>query len=296
MFYIIQKVINLQEKVVIKLNNTNEIERTVKCPKCMKIVTCKGTPGEVVKIKCPSCGSIGKVTFSNLDYIIDAENVHKIYSGGKVQVHALRGVDIKIQRGEMVALMGVSGCGKTTLLNCLSGLDDVTEGLVRIEGKELNKMSDGEKTEYRASKMGFIFQFYNLLPVLSAVENVELPLLISRVNPKSARRKALEALKLVGLEGWEHHKPAELSGGQRQRTTIARSLVNDPLIVFGDEPTGDLDRETSQEIMDLLCKLNKEKNQTFILVTHDSKIADRTDRVLVMGSGVINKMYIPTKW
>jgi putative ABC transport system ATP-binding protein len=143
--------------------------------------------------------------------------------------------------------------------------------------------------------MGFIFQFYNLLPVLNAVENVELPLLVARENPKFARKKALDALKMVGLKGWEMHKPAELSGGQRQRVTIARSLVNQPIIVFGDEPTGDLDRETSEEIMDLLCILNKKNNQTFILVTHDSKIADRADRVIVMGSGIIKKEYIPVK-
>jgi putative ABC transport system ATP-binding protein len=196
----------------------------------------------------------------------------------------------------MVALMGVSGCGKTTLLNCLSGLDNVTKGIVKIDGRDLNQMTDEEKTEYRAKRMGFIFQFYNLLPVLTAVENVELPLLISREKPSIARQKALAALELVGLKGWEIHKPAELSGGQRQRVTIARSLVNNPLIVFGDEPTGDLDRETSEEIMGLLSKLNKENNQTFVLVTHDSKLADRADRVLVMGSGVIKKEYVPAHW
>lgn len=229
-------------------------------------------------------------------YIIEATNVHKVYEGGKVTVHALRGIDLNIKKGEMVAIMGVSGCGKTTLLNCLSGLDDVTEGSVKIEGKELKNMSDNEKTEYRAKKMGFIFQFYNLLPVLTAVENVELPLLISRERPKIARKKAMDALKMVGLEGWETHKPAELSGGQRQRVTIARSLVNNPLIVFGDEPTGDLDRETSEDIMDILCRLNEENDQSFVLVTHDPKVADRTNRVLKMGAGIIEKEYEPTPW
>jgi putative ABC transport system ATP-binding protein len=144
--------------------------------------------------------------------------------------------------------------------------------------------------------MGFIFQFYNLLPVLSAVENVELPLLISREKPKIARERALNSLNIVGLKGWESHKPSELSGGQRQRVTIARSLVCNPWIVFGDELTGDLDRETSDEIMNLICRLNKEQRLTFVLVTHDSKIAERTDRVLVMGNGVITKEYIPTHW
>jgi putative ABC transport system ATP-binding protein len=278
------------------LNNTDKIEKNVRCPQCMKIVTTSGFSGEVVKVQCPACGSVGKVTFHKKEFIIQAEKVHKTYTGGRIQVHALRGIDINILKGEMVALMGVSGCGKTTLLNCLSGLDEVTKGTIKIEGKELNKMSDKEKTEYRAEKMGFIFQFYNLLPVLTAAENVELPLLISREKPKIAYEKALDALNMVGLKGWEHHKPAELSGGQRQRVTIARSLVNNPLIVFGDEPTGDLDRETSEEIMDVLSKLNKEKKQTFVLVTHDSKIAERANRVLVMDSGLIIKEYVPAPW
>lgn len=278
------------------MNEINEIKKDVRCPNCMKIVTITGNSGDTLKITCPACGSVGKVTFRKTEYIIEAENVHKIYTTGKIQVHALRGVNLKIEKGEMVTLMGVSGCGKTTLLNCLSGLDDVTSGVVKIEGKELNQMSDEEKTEYRGSRMGFIFQFYNLLPVLSAVENVELPLLITREKPKLARERALASLENVGLKGWEYHKPAELSGGQRQRVTIARSLVCNPLIVFGDELTGDLDRETADEIMDVVCRLNKEQGLTFLLVTHDSKIAERTDRVLVMGDGVILKQYIPTHW
>lgn len=272
------------------------IKKTVRCPKCLKSVTCSDEPGKVIKIICPSCGNAGKITFEKHGNIIEATNVHKIYEGGKVRVHALRGIDLNIKKGEMVAIMGVSGCGKTTLLNCLSGLDEVTDGNIKIEGQELKNMSDNEKTEYRAKKMGFIFQFYNLLPVLTAVENVELPLLVSGERSKIAHKKAMDALKMVGLERWEMHKPAELSGGQRQRVTIARSLVNNPLIVFGDEPTGDLDRDTSEDIMDLLCRLNKENNQSFILVTHDSKIADRANRVLIMGSGVVKKEYKPARW
>ena len=173
--------------------------------------------------------------------IIKATDIHKTYMGGKIKVHALRGVNLTIQKGEMVTIMGPSGCGKTTLLNCLSGLDDVTRGTVEIEGKDLTSLSENERTAYRAHHMGFIFQFYNLLPVLTALENVELPLLISHEKPGIAHTKALDALQVVGLKGWENHRPAELSGGQRQRVTIARSLINDPLIVFGDEPTGDLD-------------------------------------------------------
>lgn len=230
------------------------------------------------------------------EHIIEAHNVHKIYDTGKVRVHALHGINVAIKKGEMVSLIGPSGCGKTTLLNCLSGLDDVTEGSVKIEGKELKSLSDNEKSEYRAKKVGFIFQFYNLLPVLTAVENVELPLLISREKPKIARKKAMDALKMVELGDWEHHKPAELSGGQRQRVTIARALVNSPLIVFGDELTGDLDRDTSDAIMELIGRLNRENNQTFIIVTHDEKVAHKANRVLKMGSGIIEKEYTPTPW
>jgi len=272
------------------------LEKFVECPKCSKIFKTVGETGETVKITCPRCNYEGKTTFKGKHYLIEAIGIHKIYDGGKIKVHALKGITFKIKQGEMVAIMGVSGCGKTTLLNCLSGLDSITEGIINIERRNLNNMTDEMKTEYRAQKMGFIFQFYNLLPVLNAVENVELPLLVARENPKSARKKALDALKMVGLKGWEMHKPAELSGGQRQRVTIARSLVNQPIIVFGDEPTGDLDRETSEEIMDLLCNLNRKNNQTFILVTHDSKIADRANRVIVMGSGIIKKEYTPVKW
>ena len=278
------------------MEETDQIKKDVRCPNCMKIVSVEGSAGDILKITCPACGFLGKVTFRKTEYIIEAENVHKIYSTGKIKVHALRGVNLRIKKGEMVTLMGVSGCGKTTLLNCLSGLDEVTSGVVKIEGKELNKMSDEQKTEYRATRMGFIFQFYNLLPVLSAVENVELPLLISREKPKIARERAIASLKNVGLKGWEYHKPAELSGGQRQRVTIARSLVCKPLIVFGDELTGDLDRETADEIMGLMSRLNNQKGLTIVLVTHDSKIAERTNRVLVMGDGVILKEYAPTHW
>ena len=222
--------------------------------------------------------------------IIDANGIHKIYITGKtgnIKVHALKGIDLSVKKGEMVALMGPSRCGKTTMLNCFSGLDDLTEGSVRIEGTLLNDMSDDEKTVYRAQKMGFIFQFFNLLPVLTAVENVELPLLVVGVKPKEAYKRSKEMLVTVGLGEHLNHKPSELSGGQRQRVTIARSLVNIPTIIWPDEPKGNIDTETSREIVDLLIKLNKENNQTFLVVTHDPKVGERMDRIVWMESGKI---------
>ena len=219
--------------------------------------------------------------------IIQAVEVVKTYDTGKVQVKALRGVNLAIRRGEMVAIMGPSGCGKTTLLNCLSGLDVIDSGQVLIEGADLSRMSDNRRTEHRARRMGFVFQFYNLLPVLSAVENVELPLLVSGVPAKETRVRAMEALETVHLTDWATHKPPELSGGQRQRVTIARALVNNPAIVWGDEPTGDLDSTNAGEIMDLLNDLNKRHRQTFVLVTHDLGVAQRTARIIKMQDGQI---------
>jgi len=219
--------------------------------------------------------------------IISATGIHKTYRTGTVEVQALRGVDFMVKRGEMVAVMGPSGCGKTTLLNCLSGLDSFDQGEVVIEGSQLPKMSDNERTDYRARRMGFVFQLYNLLPVLSSVENVEMPLLVSGVPSAKGRKMALEALGMVGLPGVADRIPAELSGGQRQRVTIARALVNQPAIIWADEPTGDLDSETTGEIMDLLCKLNKDNQQTFVLVTHSDEVAKRADRIVRMRDGLI---------
>jgi putative ABC transport system ATP-binding protein len=188
--------------------------------------------------------------------IVEARRLQKVYDTGVVRVEALKGLDLAIYRGEMVSIMGPSGCGKTTLLNCLSGLDSIDGGDVLIEGVSLAGMSDRERTDYRAAHMGFVFQFYNLMPVLTAVENVELPLLVSRVPAKKARERALDALELVGLRARAGHVPDELSGGERQRTTIARSLVNEPAIVWADEPTGDLDSENAAEITQLMRHLN----------------------------------------
>lgn len=221
------------------------------------------------------------------DIIVEARNVQKKYDTGTVRVHALRGLDLQIRRGEMAAIMGPSGCGKTTLLNCLAGLDSVDTGEIIIDDVPLHKMSDRQKTDLRARKMGFVFQFYNLLPVLSAVENVELPMLVSGTNPAEARRRANEALALVGLTDRGSHKPNELSGGQQQRVTIARALANDPAIIWADEPTGDLDSETSQDIMDLLVRLNKEQGKTFVIVTHSPEVGARADRIIRMRDGNI---------
>jgi ABC-type lipoprotein export system ATPase subunit len=221
------------------------------------------------------------------DPIIRGIDAHKIYNSGAVTVHALRGVNLAIPRGEMVAIMGPSGCGKTTLLNCFSGLDDLTSGDVRIEGVSLSSMNDNEKSRYRSRRMGFVFQSYNLLPVLSAVENVELPLLVARVPAKEARRKAVALMHHVDLDGWTDHKPAQLSAGQQQRVAIARALVNDPAIVWADEPTGNLDSETSAQIMDLLVQLNRDQQQTLVLVTHDTSVSSHAHRILRMRNGQI---------
>jgi putative ABC transport system ATP-binding protein len=219
--------------------------------------------------------------------IVVARGVRKTYETGDVRVDALQGVDLTVERGEMVSIMGPSGCGKTTLLNCLSGLDSIDTGEIVIEGTPLSEMSDRERTDYRARRMGFVFQFYNLMPVLSAVENVELPLLVARVSQKEARRKALEALALVGLEERARHVPDELSGGERQRVTIARSLVNEPAIVWADEPTGDLDSENAAEISDLMRRLNVERGVSFLIVTHDLSVGRKGDRLVRMVDGQI---------
>ena len=219
--------------------------------------------------------------------IVEARNLVKTYDTGAVKVNALKGVDLTVHRGEMVSIMGPSGCGKTTLLNCLSGLDGIDGGDVLIEGVSLADMSDRERTDYRAAHMGFVFQFYNLMAVLTAVENVELPLLVAGVPGKRAREQALDALELVGLRARAGHVPDELSGGERQRVTIARSLVNDPAIVWADEPTGDLDSENAVEITELMRHLNRERGLTFLIVTHDGNVGRSADRLIRMVDGQV---------
>src|SRR5215203_2556120 len=221
------------------------------------------------------------------DAMVEARDLEKTYAAGGTTVHALRGVDLRIPRGEMVAVMGPSGCGKTTLLNCLSGLDEFDSGEVLVGGESISGMSDRRRTRFRAERMGFVFQTYNLIPVLSAAENVELPLLVAGAKPKEARRRAMSVLETVGVPEQANKRPNEMSGGQQQRVTVARSLVNDPAIVWADEPTGALDSETSGELVDLLVKLNREQGQTFVLVTHDAAVAARAHRTIRMRDGSI---------
>ncbi len=205
----------------------------------------------------------------------------------------LKHVDLTVARAEMVAIMGPSGCGKTTLLNCLSGLDSIDSGEVLIDGTPLPDMSDRARTDYRARHMGFVFQFYNLMPVLTAVENVELPLLVSRVPGAEARKRALAALELVGVAGRAAHLPEALSGGERQRVTIARSLVNEPAIVWADEPTGDLDSDNAAEIVTLMRSLNVEQGLSFLIVTHDISVGARADRIIRMLDGEVVDEELP---
>jgi len=219
--------------------------------------------------------------------MVEAHDLDKTYTAGGAMVHALRGVDLSISRGEMLAVMGPSGCGKTTLLNCLSGLDEFDGGEVFVAGESISGMSERRRTRFRAERMGFIFQTYNLIPVLSGVENVELPLLVAGARPKEARERALSAMDMVGLADQANKPPNEMSGGQQQRVTVARSLVNEPAIVWADEPTGALDSETSKEIVNLLVVLNREQGYTFVLVTHDATVARRAHRIVRMRDGLV---------
>jgi ABC-type lipoprotein export system ATPase subunit len=223
------------------------------------------------------------------DLMVEATGLRKTYRSGPVTMEVLRGVDFAVRAGEMVAIMGPSGCGKTTLLNCLSGLDEFDGGEVKIAGSSLRDMSDRTKTDYRARQMGFVFQVYNLLPVLSAAENVELPLLVSGSRPSEARKRAMAALDAVGLGRWADHRPSELSGGQRQRVAVARALVAEPAIVWADEPTGALDSEAADDVMDLFTNLNGERGQTVVLVTHALEVGERAGRIVRMRDGQIEQ-------
>ena len=218
---------------------------------------------------------------------LQAQALWKLYQAGESTVEAVRGVDVKVESGEMVAVMGPSGCGKTTLLNILSGIDEPSSGMVLVNGQPLYGISDDARTDLRGEHFGFIFQDFNLLPVLSAVENVELPLLLNGQSPQHARQQAMEALNRVGLGDRGEHRPAELSGGQQQRVAVARAIVHRPSIILCDEPTGNLDNATSGDVMALLSEMNEKQGTTFLIVTHDERIASRCQRIITMSDGNI---------
>lgn len=222
------------------------------------------------------------------ELILDVRELHKKYAPGtQAEVHALRGVDLEVRKGEMIAIMGPSGCGKSTLLNMIGGLDKYTSGELYINGQDINDFSDGQMSEFRAKNLGFIFQLFNLFPFLTATQNVTLPLLINGLSKDKARRQAELLLRELGLGGHLHHYPGQLSGGQQQRVAIARSLITEPAILLGDEPTGDLDSATSSDIVSLFRRINKENQQTLVLVTHSQWVADQCDRIVRMKDGVV---------
>ncbi len=220
-----------------------------------------------------------------MESIIDLTDVHKSFVKGSEVVEVLKGIDLAIGKGEFVALMGPSGSGKTTLLNLVGGIDRATAGDVVVAGEDIGGLSSGDLAKWRAANIGFVFQFYNLLPVLNAERNVELPLLLTKLSAKERRRNAATALQVVGLADRARHKPGELSGGQQQRVAIARAIVADAPILVCDEPTGDLDRETADEILDLLDILSRDHGKTIVMVTHDPKAASHAKRVARLDKG-----------
>jgi putative ABC transport system ATP-binding protein len=221
------------------------------------------------------------------DVLVHASGLHKEFRRGSERIDVLQGVNLEIPPGDFLALMGPSGSGKTTLLNLLGGLDSPTSGTITIAGKRIDQMSSGQLARWRASNIGFVFQLYNLLPVLTAERNVELPLLLTKLSRKERRRHVEVALRVVGLADRARHYPRQLSGGQEQRVGIARAIVIDPTLLLCDEPTGDLDRKAGDEILDLLQALNRENGKTIVMVTHDPHAAARAKRVLHLDKGVL---------
>jgi putative ABC transport system ATP-binding protein len=219
--------------------------------------------------------------------LVTIRNVTKYYERGRQKIEVLHGIDIGIAKGEFLALMGPSGSGKTTLLNLIGGLDKPSTGSIKVAGTRIDQLSSGELAKWRATHVGFVFQFYNLLPMLSARKNVELPLLLTKLSGAERKRNADIALQLVDLADRATHKPNELSGGQEQRVAIARAIVSDPTLLICDEPTGDLDRQTADEILGLLQELNREHGKTIIMVTHDPKAAEFAARRLQLDKGTL---------
>jgi len=219
--------------------------------------------------------------------LVSIRNLHKTYQRGPEKVDVLHGLDIDIEKGDFVALMGPSGSGKTTLLNLIGGLDSPTSGEIEVAGQRIDTLRSGQLSHWRSHHVGFVFQFYNLMPTLSAQKNVELPLLLTKLSAAQRKRNAEIALELVGLKDRGKHRPAELSGGQQQRVAIARAIVSDPTLLICDEPTGDLDRHSAEEILSLLQTLNREHDKTIVMVTHDPKAAEYATHTLHLDKGTL---------
>jgi len=219
------------------------------------------------------------------DVLVRAKDVHRTFRRGAETIEVLRGLDLEIPRGDFLALMGPSGSGKTTFLNLIGGLDRPSGGAIEVEGRRIDRLRDGELAAFRARHVGFVFQLYNLLPVLTAERNVELPLLLTKLAKAGRRKRVATALALVGLSDRAKHYPRQLSGGQEQRVGIARAIVTDPTLLLCDEPTGDLDRRSGDEILDLLTALNREHGKTLVMVTHDPHAAARASRILYFAEG-----------
>ena len=219
--------------------------------------------------------------------LVEIANLSKVYQRGRQKVEVLHHINLTVTQGDFVALMGPSGSGKTTLLNLIGGLDSPTDGTIAVARERIDQLGQGALARWRATHVGFVFQFYNLLPMLSAQRNVELPLLLTKLSGKERRRNAGVALQLVGLADRATHKPGELSGGQQQRVAIARAIVSDPTLLVCDEPTGDLDRQSAEEVLTLLRRLNREHGKTIVMVTHDPKAAGHASRILQLDKGTL---------
>jgi len=219
--------------------------------------------------------------------VIEAKNITKVYSETAVPVHAINGIDLEIQKGEFTAIVGPSGCGKTTLLNIIGGLDDPSSGTVKVNGVDVTSLTDSQKIEFRLNNIGFVFQSYNLIPVLTALENVEFIMLLQKLPAKERTDRAMELLREVGLEDRANNRPSEMSGGQQQRVAVARALASSPTFILADEPTANLDSTSTSNLLDLMAEMNREEDATFIFSTHDQRVIDKARRVITLVDGKI---------